>query len=190
MQNRIIYEIFVNNNIDYDKTSILRIKNFVIENAGSKSGKKCSITKNIFMFVNEKYFEVISRQELSKKEISIKKEGNFEIDGYIFSIKKCSKLPSKFPNDIDYTAYVELPEVNFTLRTRRDGDIIRPLGTDGTQKLKKYLTNKKIPKHIKDEMLFLCRGNEVLWAIGTGISSTIKVETKPTHVLKLVKKEG
>lgn len=190
VKNRIIYEIFVKNNLDYDRGGILRIRNFIIENSESKSGKKCSITKNVFMFVNEKYFEVINRQEHLKEEISIKKEGDFEIGGYIFSIKKCSKIPAKFPDDMEYTAYAELPEVNFTLRTRRDGDIIRPLGTAGTQKLKKYLTNKKIPKHIKDEMLFLCRGNEVLWAIGTGISSTIKVETRPTHVLKLVKKEG
>lgn len=189
-QNRIIYEIFLKNGIDYDRASILRIKNFIKENSGAKSGKKCSITKNHFMFVNENYFEVIQKQSTHLPEISVTKEGTYDTGNYIFSIEKCAVKPYKFPPDSDYRAYAELKEVNFTLRKRRDGDIISPLGTSGAKKLKKYLTDKKIPKHIKDEMLFLCRDNEVLWAAGAGISNKIKVETNPTHVLKLTKKEG
>ncbi len=190
VQNRIIYEIFLKNHIDYDRTSILRIKDFIKTNSNSKSGKKCSITKNVFMFANEQYFEILTQNTPDKFEISITKEGTYEVAGYVFSINKCSNTPLKYPEDKDLTAYVELSEINFQLRNRKAGDIIHPLGILGTQKLKKYLTNKKIPKHIKDEMLFLCKGNEVLWAIGIGISNSIKVETKPTHVLKLAKKEG
>lgn len=190
VQNRIIYEIFIKSGIDYDRASILRIKNFIKTNCNSKSGKKCSITKDIFMFVNKNYFEIIRTNNAQLPGISIQNEGSYEIGSYIFSIEKCCQKPEKFPADSEYTAYASLPEIDFTLRTRRDGDIITPLGTNGTQKLKKYLTNKKIPKHIKDEMLFLFKGNEVLWAIGAGISSKIKVETQPTHVLKLIKKEG
>lgn len=189
-QNRIIYEIFLKNGIDYDRASILRIKNFIKENSGAKSGKKCSITKDLFMFVNEKYFGIIQKTCTQPTEVLITKEGTYDTGNYIFSIEKCAVKPYKFPPDSDYRAYAELKEVNFTLRKRRDGDIISPLGTSGAKKLKKYLTDKKIPKHIKDEMLFLCRDNEVLWAAGAGISNKIKVETNPTHVLKLTKKEG
>jgi len=62
-----------------------------------------------------------------------------------------------------------------------DGDIIKPFGLNGTQKLKKYLNERKIPNHEKNGLLFLAQGNEILWAVGLGISDKIKVKTKPTH---------
>ena len=76
-------------------------------------------------------------------------------------------------------------KIDFTLRHRKDGDIIRPLGTNGTQKLKKYLNEKKVPKHQKDTIVLLCQGNEVLWAGGLGINDKIKVTDKPTHIIEL-----
>ena len=39
---------------------------------------------------------------------------------------------------------------NITLRYRKDGDVIKPLGLNGTQKLKKYLISKHVPNYIKD----------------------------------------
>ena len=38
--------------------------------------------------------------------------------------------------------------------------------------------------------MFLTQGNEILWAIGLGISDKIKVTNNPTHRLKYYKKEG
>lgn len=62
--------------------------------------------------------------------------------------------------------------------------LFTPLNSGGKQKLKKYLNEKKIAKHIKDKMLFLAQNSEILWAPGLGISDKIKVATNPTHVLK------
>lgn len=190
VQNRLIYDLLIENNLDYDRKTILRIKNFILENINSKSGKKCSVTKDVFMFVNHEYFEIIRKNPPKKYELEIIKEGTYDIGNFVFSIKKTNRTPDKFPKDSDYTAYVNLDEINFTLRTRKQGDIIVPFGTEGTQKLKKYLNNKKVPDYKKDCILFLCRQNEVFWAIGLGISNKIKVDTTATHVLKLVKKEG
>ena len=97
-------------------------------------------------------------------------------------------MPEKFPPDNEYTAYAELDGIDFTLRTRKDGDIIQPLGVKGTKKLKKYLMEKQIPKHRRDNQIFLCRNSEILWAPGLGINDKIKVVNHPTHVLKLEKR--
>ena len=86
---------------------------------------------------------------------------------------------------VDLTGYEEL-----TLRTRKDGDVIKPLGCRGTQKLKKYLNEKKVPAHKKDNMFFLASKNEILWAPSLGLSDKIKVVNKPTHVLKLINSES
>ncbi len=79
--------------------------------------------------------------------------------------------------------------LNLEFRHRFDGDIIQPLGMLGTQKLKKYLNSKKIPNHEKDDLLFLARGNEILWAIGLGLSEKIRVKTNPTHKIKVIKED-
>ena len=71
------------------------------------------------------------------------------------------------------------------LRTRKDGDIIQPLGTQGTMKLKKYLMSKKIAQHKRDELILLCDENEVLWVAGIGLSEKIKTTKTSTHKLQI-----
>ncbi|MBE7713628.1 MAG: tRNA lysidine(34) synthetase TilS [Cyanobacteria bacterium SIG26] len=190
LQNKIIYNIFIQYNLDYDRKKILKIKNFIHENSNTKSGKTCSLTNNLWIYTNEKIIEIISKKEQAQLYCQIKKEGKYEIGEYIFEIEKFEKPVRKFPDDEQNIAYVNLAKMPmpFELRTRQDGDIIKPLGSSGTQKLKKYLNAKKIPNHEKNNLLFLTQGNEILWAINLGISDKIKVTTHPTHQLKFYKK--
>ena len=190
VQKRIIYNLFVQNNIDYDRKKILNIFEFISENSNSKSGKTCSLTDNLWIFVSEENIEIITGNKALTPYFHITKEGKYENNGYIFEIEKFEKEVRKFPKDSDCTAYVNLKNLSldFEIRTRQDGDIIKPFGLDGTQKLKKYLNEKKIPNHEKDNLLFMTQFNEVFWAIGLGISDKIKVNSKPTHRLAFYKK--
>lgn len=190
LQNKIIYNIFIENNLDYDRKKILKIKEFILNSATLKAGKTCSLTDNLWIFTSEKTIEIINKKEKKISNLQIKKEGRYEIDGHIFEIEKFEKNVRKFPDDEQNIAYVNLAKMPmpFELRTRQDGDIIKPLGSSGTQKLKKYLNTKKIPNHEKDNLFFLTQGNEILWAINLGISDKIKVTTHPTHRLKFYKK--
>ena len=105
---------------------------------------------------------------------------------YSIKIDECAEKPEKFPPDSEGIAYVDLSGIeNYTIRHREDGDTIHPLGATGSQKLKKYLNYKGIPKDKRDDMVFLCQGKEVLWAPGIGISEKIKVTGNPTHILRL-----
>lgn len=192
VQKRIIYDIFIKNNLDYDRKKIENILKFIHETKDSKSGKTCSLTNNLWIFVNEKYIEITDKKQENFQNIFINKEGKYEIGNYIFEIEKFSKNVKKFPKDNENIAYVNLENLDFEfeLRQRQDGDIIRPFGMKGSQKLKKYLNAKKIPNHQKDNLLFLAQGEEVLWAIGLGISDRVKITSQPTHRLQLYKKEG
>ena len=77
----------------------------------------------------------------------IEKEGVYENNGWIFEIENFNDEILKFPADSENTAYVDLSGCEFSLgfdvRARKDGDIITPLGSKGSQKLKKYLNAKK-----------------------------------------------
>jgi len=59
---------------------------------------------------------------------------------------------------------------------------------NGKMKLKKYLNAKKIKNHNKDELILLCKNNEIYWAPLYGLNEKIKVVKKTTHVLSLKKK--
>ena len=190
IQKRLIYNLFIQNNLDYDRKKILNIYEFIRENANSKSGKTCSLTEKLWIFVSEENIEIINDNKVLTPYFYITKEGKYENNGYIFEIEKFEKEVRKFPKDSDCCAYVNLKNLplEFEIRTRQDGDIIKPFGLNGTQKLKKYLNEKKIPNHEKDNLLFMTQFNEVFWAIGLGISDKIKVNSKPTHRLAFYKK--
>lgn len=182
-----IRELLVKNNIDYDKKKIDKIYDFINANKTSKSGKRMSLTTDLWLFVSNKETKVISKNIKSTNEIKITKEGDFQFEDFIFSIKKFKQEIKSYPKDCELTAYINTDNIDFTLRHRKDGDFIQPLGLKGTQKFKKYLNEKKIPNHQKDEIVLLCNCNEVLWAAGFGLSDKIKVTQYPTHVIKLRK---
>lgn len=184
-QKRLIYKLLAENNIEYDRKKIENIQKFIEENKNSKSGKKISVSTNLWLFVNNSKAELITKEEKKNTQIQIQKCGKYKFEDYEFSIEPFSGQLSKYPSDKDFKAYINIENIDFILRHRENGDKIQPLGLSGSQKLKKYLNEKKIPAHEKDKLIFLCRNNEILWAPGLGISEKIKVVNTPTHVLTL-----
>ena len=55
---------------------------------------------------------------------------------------------------------------NAVFRNRMPGDRISPKGMKGSKKLQDYFTDRKIPKHLRDDMLLLVDGGKVLLAGG------------------------
>lgn len=74
--------------------------------------------------------------------------------------------------------------VGATLRFRRDGDTFVPFG-GGRKKLKQYFIDKKIPRRVRDRIPLVCRGSEVLVAVGVEISDAVKLtdDTKERVVI-------
>lgn len=184
-----IRSLLIENGIDYDKKKIEEIKIFIDENKSSKSGKKMSLGTDKWLFVSDKELKIVGKNKKNDTCIKITTEGEYKFEDKIFSLKKYSNKVNKYPDDSEYKAFVVLKDLTLDLRHRKDGDIIWPLGCSGIQKLKKYLNEKKVPNYIKDDLIFLCSNNEVLWAAGYGISEKIKVDEKPTHVIELRKED-
>ena len=188
MQKRIVYEIYVKYDFEYTQERILNTLKFINENITSKSGKKCSIDATHWLFVSEKYIEVLTNQIKNEEVLKITTEGSYEFGDYEFSIEKYTEKIKNYPKDSDLKAYIELKSpIDFELRTRRDGDRITPLGSKGEMKLKKYLISKNIPQHEKDKIILLCKEGKILWVSGYGLSEDLKVVNNCTHVLTLKK---
>ncbi len=69
--------------------------------------------------------------------------------------KTCQALPAAMVQDA-------------VLRTRQQGDFIRPFGQEGRQSLQDYLVDHKIDAPFRDQLPLLCMGQEVLLVCGVG----------------------
>jgi tRNA(Ile)-lysidine synthase len=69
------------------------------------------------------------------------------------------------------------------VRNFRPGDRFSPLGVDGTQKLKKYFINNKIPVRQRKICPLLLSENKIIWVAGHRIDNSVKLGPKTRHVL-------
>ena len=70
-----------------------------------------------------------------------------------------------------------------TIRSRRTGDFIRPFGTTGRQSLQDYFVNRRVDAAFRDRVPLLCRGSEVLLALGVGAGRIPRYEDTDEPVL-------
>lgn len=185
-----VYNLLLRNDIEPSFSKVQEILTFIQEYQFSKSGKTISLTSDSWLFTSHKYTYIIHKEEEFKchEELDISTEGKYNYASmYEFVMEKFDEDIKNFPKSTGNIAYVDMSKIipPVTIRTRKNGDIIQPFGMNGKMKFKKYLINKNIPSHDRDKIILLCSGNEILWAIGIGISEKLRVTTKPTHKLKL-----
>lgn len=70
------------------------------------------------------------------------------------------------------------------IRTKKDGDVFTKFG-GGTKKLCDYLTDKKIPQRVRDDLVLIADGQTVLAIFGVAVSEKIKVDDNTKTIIKL-----
>jgi len=85
------------------------------------------------------------------------------------------------------TAYFDLETLVFPLliRSFRPGDRFTPLGMDGTQKLKDFFINQKIPQIERTRCPLLVSGGKILWIAGYRTAEFAKVSEVSQKLLKV-----
>lgn len=187
---KIIHKFLEQKGLNYDRKKITDIVDFL--SRPEMLNKKYSLTTDLWLKYDKNYIYFINQKLNQEKfnEIIINGYGNYQTSlNTVFEVEKGYKT-DEFPKETDLKAFVELKEIRFpfTLRTRKDGDIIQPFGMKGKMKLKKYLINKRIPKEKRDVLPVLAKGNEIFWVIGVGISEKLRVAQNPDYVFKYKKR--
>ncbi|MGN1349768.1 MAG: tRNA lysidine(34) synthetase TilS [Anaerovoracaceae bacterium] len=83
---------------------------------------------------------------------------------------------------LDYDRLLEKPFPVF--RFRRAGDRIRPRGMKGSKKLQDFFTDRKIPRHLRDETVLLVWENHVILA-GKEVSEECAVREDTKRILSI-----
>ena len=89
-----------------------------------------------------------------------------------------------YNSTVQYFDYDKL-KTGINIRSRKNGDVFKPYGSTGTKKLKEYMIDKKIPRDMRDGIPLIAKGNEIVWAVGCGISDKYKVAGNTLDVLKI-----
>ena len=170
-----------------DFKTISRFDDFILNN----SDKKVSLNSNNFLKIKNDFIFIVEKKEKINDEILINGVGEYNFLNLTFKIEKCSNLPVNFPASSDNCCYLSFDEDIFPLklRHRKNGDIFIPLGLkNGKMKLKDYLINQKIPQEKRDELVLLCKDNDVLWVLGEKIGEKYKFKSTEGFYLSYFKK--
>lgn len=84
------------------------------------------------------------------------------------------------------TVFLDAAAVEFpvTIRNFRPGDRFAPLGLDGTQKLKKFFIDHKVPRDRRRRCPLLLSQGRILWVAGHRVSHCARLNDRTRQVLK------
>ena len=75
----------------------------------------------------------------------------------------------------------------FTVRTRRTGDVISPLGMNRqTVKLREFFINVKIPRRARTGWPLVCAGEQIVWVPGFCLAHPFRLTEKTKRAVKLI----
>lgn len=72
-----------------------------------------------------------------------------------------------------------------TVRNIRPGDRFLPLGMKGSKKVGNYLTDRKVPTALRDEVLVVTDRKGIIWLVGYEIAHRVKIDSQTRKVLKI-----
>lgn len=90
-------------------------------------------------------------------------------------------------NESSHTGFLDCQKLQFPLKIRnfRPGDRFQPLGVKGTQKLKEFFIDHKVPRFERPKIPLLLSGEMIAWIIGYRIDERVKVNDKTQRILKV-----
>jgi len=71
------------------------------------------------------------------------------------------------------------------VRGIKPGDRFTPLGMKGTKKVGDFLTDKKISKHLRDEIPVIFDKKGLIWLVGHQIADRVKIDKSTKRILNI-----
>lgn len=130
----------------------------------------------------------VDRKENVAIQVIIDGVGEYNIPGEkaLLRVSREEFVNTKFTEKL-YTKWVayDILGDNLTLRTRKTGDYIVVDDLGSRKKIKDYFIDIKIPRHLRDKVLLIANGQEIVWVIGYRIGANYKIDEGTPIVTKL-----
>ncbi|MRR16899.1 MAG: tRNA lysidine(34) synthetase TilS [Deltaproteobacteria bacterium] len=157
--------------------------------AEHSSGKKIALPYNLC--AENEYGRVVFRKTNGSKRQNY--NYTLSVPGVIDLEERCLILSLRrgTPDEIDFhsknTSYFDEDKIKkpLILRNRQNGDWFEPLGTKGSQKIKKLFIDRKIPKDERQGIALIADQESVIWIENMHMSERVKVAAGTKNVLIL-----
>lgn len=178
IQRQCIFKVLKNNGINNLTRTHINLCTNILNNGGELdlNGEfKAVCSQNMFRIIKTN----IKNNNLN--EIHLNSDDLIQFGDKEISVKTVESFDIKDKNILDYG----LEEINPVFRFRKSGDFITLPKRNVTKSLKKFLIEEKIPREIRDKLIVLANGNEILWLEGYGVSKGGTVNKSSSKALKI-----
>lgn len=99
--------------------------------------------------------------------------------------------PPQFSDD-PTDAFMDRDRISFPLflRSIKSGDRFRPLGLDGSKKLKDFFIDLKVPRSHRRRIPVLCSKDHIVWLVGFRLDDRVKITTNTSRVARFRFRKG
>ena len=194
LQKMIVYKALASITGSERDLSMLHVES-VLDLFQKQSGKSKSLLKGIRAVRNYEGV-LLEREEKGLVEefplqtLQIPGITRVETRGLEISCKIFEKNVDFSMEDIPQKAYTkwidyDIIKNTLTIRGRKSQDVIGISRAGGTQKLKSYFVNEKIPAKIRANIPLIADGSQIVWVVGYRMSSKYQISDKTKRILQI-----
>lgn len=122
------------------------------------------------LIMSKNFTESCLPQEFITEKIikleELKKNGKLLVELETLKIRFSYLKQSEMPTGVFAFPINLITENHVCIRTRRDGDYFLPANSNGTKKIKKYFSDKKIPLDERSKKIFVAFGSQIIYIVG------------------------
>lgn len=183
---------FSKTHYDFEMKHIYEICNL----AKNNSGKAIDLPNKIY--AENIYGDIYIKERININNIDVKQEivvNKNEINGkkIFFDNENIEFSLLKNDSNLDlnqnnFIKYFDFDKINdsISLRKRKNGDKIIPLGMKGSKKIKDLFIDMKVPKEERDCIPLLCFDENISWIVGIRVSEEYKITNKTKNILRVI----
>lgn len=186
IKRRIVRKVFENINEFREDLSFKNVEDIIVLSK-NKSGKFIENLNGIRIrnSYDKLVFENLEKINDNNKTLiyTYLNKGINKISDNLFVYLEETNSISKDKNEI--TIPKELLNKNLVLRTRKNGDKIKPLGLNGTKKLKDIFIDKKIDRQKRDDYFIVSDDLNIYWVYDLVKSELTNTKSKTDEYIKI-----
>lgn len=133
---------------------------------------------------------LLSREEIGSGSVVIRDIRQLSECLVGWELEELTQLPKVFGAP-EEEVWIDAAALEFPLELRhwQEGDRMVPIGMKGSMLLSDFFVQLKLDRDLKQRVLLLCKGREVLWVVGYRISNKLKVGESTGQVLHFFRDE-
>lgn len=146
-----------------------------------------SYDRLIFTKAGKKYGKPYS-YPVNKESFTEVKELNATLEAKVLSGNEIMQLGDfSTVNETSLVQFFDLDKLNgeIVVRSRLDGDRIRPYKSNGEKKLKKFFIDQKVPVEKRNIIPLVALGNKIAWIVGMRTSEDYRARKDSEKILML-----